>query len=637
MKNSGKRLFWPAGILMIILIPLVTNLAQNKSVLTEPQNVSLRTALNRLNVQQNSRVACALNGSRFTYFADLEDNLLDASLIIGNSVDNLSWQIYQGIGADPSPSNPFGFLYALSDISSDSTSFPPGTGYRSAWGKGTNRDSTVAFDVKWYAPKHPDSSDFYVGHFSMYKGPNDPTGTISNLTIAYAADWDIKSDTAGDFRNTAGTDSYLQLLWQRGAWTYPNNNRFGGIAVRRDDGIVIPGGFVWSSDISLTPNGGNYRADSLWNRLETTNGLHAPSTTKNFNSVIIIYRDATINGMINDSLKFSVILAAQRVSSSSGLEGTVRKAQAFTCAYVAANPFCNRFCGDVNGNGSWDSFSEGIYILDYICGGPPPPSIMDANIDGECDVNIGDAVRILGQPFGCEIWDFWCADTVTCTYNLSPSDTVIVGCPPYYQFPGTDTIIIPIYMSSTTGSIKGYSVGLERVSTGVQFTSALVNTGSGFSKAKVYSHPTKDTVIACWSRSTTCIPPVLGIRQLILNIHAELKGATAYTPVTLQPIFVPPAGDFLTVHTSNGYDASFETPNFLGCQQNFKCGDANGDAAVDISDVVYLIAYIFSGGAPPSPLLAGDANCDHAVDISDVVYLIAYIFSGGSKPCAVCR
>ncbi|TFH65193.1 MAG: hypothetical protein E4G91_03370 [Candidatus Zixiibacteriota bacterium] len=67
------------------------------------------------------------------------------------------------------------------------------------------------------------------------------------------------------------------------------------------------------------------------------------------------------------------------------------------------------------------------------------------------------------------------------------------------------------------------------------------------------------------------------------------------------------------------------------------CGDANGDDAVDISDAVYLIAYIFSGGSAPNPLLAGDANCDSAVDISDVVYLIAYIFSGGQAPCAGCK
>ncbi len=67
------------------------------------------------------------------------------------------------------------------------------------------------------------------------------------------------------------------------------------------------------------------------------------------------------------------------------------------------------------------------------------------------------------------------------------------------------------------------------------------------------------------------------------------------------------------------------------------CGDANNDVIVDISDAVYLLAYIFAGGSAPSPLLAGDANCDSIVDISDVVYMMAYIFSGGLAPCAVCK
>jgi len=66
------------------------------------------------------------------------------------------------------------------------------------------------------------------------------------------------------------------------------------------------------------------------------------------------------------------------------------------------------------------------------------------------------------------------------------------------------------------------------------------------------------------------------------------------------------------------------------------CGDANSDGSIDISDVVYLIKYIFSGGPAPNPLSYGDANCDSAIDISDAAYLISYIFSGGSAPCAGC-
>ncbi|MFH2056622.1 MAG: dockerin type I repeat-containing protein [bacterium] len=63
------------------------------------------------------------------------------------------------------------------------------------------------------------------------------------------------------------------------------------------------------------------------------------------------------------------------------------------------------------------------------------------------------------------------------------------------------------------------------------------------------------------------------------------------------------------------------------------CGDANGDAIVNITDAVYLIQYIFSGGAEPDPYESGDANCDSIVNITDAVYLISYIFSGGYPPC----
>jgi len=66
------------------------------------------------------------------------------------------------------------------------------------------------------------------------------------------------------------------------------------------------------------------------------------------------------------------------------------------------------------------------------------------------------------------------------------------------------------------------------------------------------------------------------------------------------------------------------------------CGDADGSEEVDIDDVVYLIAYIFSGGPAPDPLESGDADCSGEVDIDDVVYVITYIFSSGLEPCAGC-
>ncbi len=67
-------------------------------------------------------------------------------------------------------------------------------------------------------------------------------------------------------------------------------------------------------------------------------------------------------------------------------------------------------------------------------------------------------------------------------------------------------------------------------------------------------------------------------------------------------------------------------------------GDANGSGEYSISDVVYLIGYIFSDGAAPTPNVvgSGDANCVTGVTISDAVYLLQYIFSGGPAPGQNC-
>jgi hypothetical protein len=64
----------------------------------------------------------------------------------------------------------------------------------------------------------------------------------------------------------------------------------------------------------------------------------------------------------------------------------------------------------------------------------------------------------------------------------------------------------------------------------------------------------------------------------------------------------------------------------------FKCGDVNGDGLINVTDVVYLINYLFISGPPPAPMATGNANCDGSVNVSDVVYLINSLFVSGSPP-----
>jgi hypothetical protein len=65
----------------------------------------------------------------------------------------------------------------------------------------------------------------------------------------------------------------------------------------------------------------------------------------------------------------------------------------------------------------------------------------------------------------------------------------------------------------------------------------------------------------------------------------------------------------------------------------FVCGDADNNGMVNVSDAVYLVAYVFGGGAAPVPLRLGDVDCSGFVNVSDAVYLIVYIFGGGQGPC----
>jgi hypothetical protein len=69
------------------------------------------------------------------------------------------------------------------------------------------------------------------------------------------------------------------------------------------------------------------------------------------------------------------------------------------------------------------------------------------------------------------------------------------------------------------------------------------------------------------------------------------------------------------------------------CLPEYLCGDINNDGQVNVTDITSL----FLLGEQPLHFVAADCNCDAIVNISDIVYLVHYLFSGGPKPCAECR
>jgi hypothetical protein len=371
-----------------------------------PTDISIRTQSNRIVVNQTSQVANSIAGFSFTYFADITTNFItDGSLIMGTSRNDLSWKIFTNGQGNPTASNPFGWIYAYTALTVDSTS---NTSWRKASASAVNRDSTIKFDVVFWAPKHADSADFYVAHFDVYKGPKNPTGTVSGLTIAYSTDWDVPTDTAGNSDNYSLVDASRQAVIQKGAYSAVKERGFGVTSGWRDDKVAFTGGFSWGNNEQVY-NLRGFQVDSVWKYLGLCNSFQPNDSLEDQSEVLVVGKNLSIGP--TDHLKFSIILTGKRGEDNptglAGLQATLDKAKAFICAHVIPNtsPLCAACsgCGDANSDGGVD-ISDAVFLIQYIFAGGAAPAACnyangmgDANGDG--GVDISDAVYLIQYIF----------------------------------------------------------------------------------------------------------------------------------------------------------------------------------------------------------------------------------------------
>ncbi len=354
----------------------------------------IRTSVNQLAVTSSGRIGAYQPGARLTFFSEGLDYLRDGSLVLGTSRDDLSWAIYKDSGSAPAAANPYGYLLPYSDLTYDTLSSAL---YRIATGYGVNSDSSVGFSVKYYAPKS--SFSYFIARFGIHAGPKDPAATISNLTVAFAADWDIP---CAEFpANHHCHDPVRQIYGAQGGFQLPGSKRFGVIAALRDDEIGIPGAAILSAAQYVDPLG-TFQVDSLWNRLETIDGYDTTDVLEDITNLVVIARDLTIQGSANDTFFFSIVIAGSPNGSFTGVTGTVTQAYYHVCRNIApgiAACECG-LCGDADGNGI-TTISDSVYLINYIFnGGPEPPEYCRGDADGNVLINISDAVYLLTYIFG---------------------------------------------------------------------------------------------------------------------------------------------------------------------------------------------------------------------------------------------
>jgi len=66
---------------------------------------------------------------------------------------------------------------------------------------------------------------------------------------------------------------------------------------------------------------------------------------------------------------------------------------------------------------------------------------------------------------------------------------------------------------------------------------------------------------------------------------------------------------------------------------DFICGDVDGSGGVpNVSDLTYLVAYLFQSGPEPPVPTAADVDGNNDINVSDLTYIVAYLFQGGPPP-----
>ena len=60
--------------------------------------------------------------------------------------------------------------------------------------------------------------------------------------------------------------------------------------------------------------------------------------------------------------------------------------------------------------------------------------------------------------------------------------------------------------------------------------------------------------------------------------------------------------------------------------------DLDGDGAVNVTDLAFLVDYLFRGQTGPDCPSEGDVDASGSTDVADLTYLLDYLFGGGPSP-----
>lgn len=216
------------------------------------------------------------------------------------------------------------------------------------------------------------------------------------------------------------------------------------------------------------------------------------------------------------------------------------------------------------------------------------------------------------------------------------SAPVLSASPAFYLIPDS-TVVFRDSLFDVLMPVDAASVNLKAFSVEISFNRNVIRTDS-LSVTEGYLLPTSSLPTFFWVGFSPDSSK-LYIDGAILGDGFTVSGSGTLASIRFYTIgFGESDLEFTSIRARNGDNEPLIYDAVDGCVKVCQfVGDVNADNRITISDVVYMINWIFGGGPEPIPdQFVGDVNCDATANVSDVVYLINYIFAGGPAPCGPC-
>ncbi len=305
--------------------------------------------------------------------------------------------------------------------------------------------------------------------------------------------------------------------------------------------------------------------------------------------------------------------------------------------------------GDATGEGFFN-LDDSVFLVSYLYSDGPAPGVLAAgDVNDNGGVELGDITYLLkflylGGPVPSSPWPFPGPDPTPTPFDPPVDPTIELTLPNLNVVPGALGLELPLLLSNAL-TTNGIEVSITFDPTAVVLDSWDVsNSILGFANAEYINQEISNDPANPFAWLTAIVdfatpidghfvPAGDGLPIAVLHLSVPI---TATAPQTTQLAFTdgvdtPPKHNLVVV---NGGETRRPTTSggSIDIEVTFVRGDSNHDCMLDVSDPVYSVTWLFSGGPGHPCEDSADTNNDGVLNLADPIYLLNYLFQQGPSP-----